>query len=195
MPRYAFVIVIGALVAYYQSQLPDPYWALLVPGLLLLAWRQPRCRSVALLVAAYLYCSGLLQFHLDHRITPDMDGARSLVEGVIADVVEVKPGRIRFEFEPHVVENYSTRMPRRLRLNWYRSEVRPRAGEIWRLKIKLKRPSGYLNPGGFDYEGWLFSRGIDGLGYVDSHQVCMNDIFPEMVVLQLFDENFLRFFT
>ena len=166
MPRYAFVIIVGALFAFYQNQLPDRYWLSLTPFVLLLAWCRPRYRELALLAAAWLWCGGLLQFHLDHRVGEDFDGRQVAAVGMIADIVEVGGDRLRFVFEPDWIENYPGRLPRRLSLNWYRSEERPRAGETWRLQLKLKRPSGYLNPGGFDYEAWLFTRGIDGLGYV-----------------------------
>ena len=58
--------------------------------------------------------------------------------------------------------------PRRLRLTWYDAEARPRAGERWTLRVRLKRPHGYANPGGFDYEGWLYGQGIHANGYVRS---------------------------
>ena len=66
-------------------------------------------------------------------------------------------------------------MPRRISLAWYRGSdgeadesqrVPVRAGERWRLTVRLKRPHGNLNPHGFDYEAWLFERGIRATGYV-----------------------------
>lgn len=33
-------------------------------------------------------------------------------------------------------------------------------GEVWPLRLRLKPPRGSLNPGGFDYERWLFSQSI-----------------------------------
>jgi competence protein ComEC len=42
----------------------------------------------------------------------------------------------------------------------------PRAGERWQLRVRLKRPHGHVNPGGFDYEGWLLERDIRATGYV-----------------------------
>ena len=44
--------------------------------------------------------------------------------------------------------------------------VRVRAGERWRLVVRLKRPHGSLNPGGFDYEAWLLENGMRATGYV-----------------------------
>ena len=32
--------------------------------------------------------------------------------------------------------------------------------------VKLKRPHGNLNPGGFDYERWLFTQNVGATGYV-----------------------------
>ena len=40
-----------------------------------------------------------------------------------------------------------------------------RAGDRLRLRARLRRPRGYANPGGFDYERWLFMRGIGATGY------------------------------
>lgn len=39
-------------------------------------------------------------------------------------------------------------------------------GERWRLRVRLNRPHGFANPGGYDYEAALFQRGIVGRGYV-----------------------------
>jgi len=41
-----------------------------------------------------------------------------------------------------------------------------RAGERWRLTLRLRRPHGSLNPHGFDYEAWLLERNIRATGYV-----------------------------
>jgi len=41
-----------------------------------------------------------------------------------------------------------------------------RPGDRWSLRVRLKRPNGTVNPGGFDREKWLFARGIDATGYV-----------------------------
>lgn len=39
-------------------------------------------------------------------------------------------------------------------------------GERWRFRVRLNRPHGFANPGGYDYEAALFQRGIIGRGYV-----------------------------
>lgn len=42
-------------------------------------------------------------------------------------------------------------------------------GQTWQLLVKLKRPHGMANPGGFDYQSWLIQQGIGGVGYVRPH--------------------------
>ncbi len=56
---------------------------------------------------------------------------------------------------------------RRLRLNWHFPPP-VQVGEVWRVEARVRSPWGYQNPGGFDYERWLFGNGIDGVGYIRS---------------------------
>ncbi|MFI5445270.1 DNA internalization-related competence protein ComEC/Rec2 [Polaromonas sp. UC242_47] len=48
-----------------------------------------------------------------------------------------------------------------------------RAGETWRMTVRLKAPHGNSNPHGFDYELWLWEQGLQATGYVrvGSHDV------------------------
>ena len=48
-----------------------------------------------------------------------------------------------------------------------------RAGERWRMTVRLKAPHGSSNPHGFDYELWLWEQGLQATGYVraGSHDV------------------------
>src|SRR5690606_34911497 len=55
----------------------------------------------------------------------------------------------------------------RIRLSWYEADHIPQPGERWQLPVKLKRPRGFANPGGFDYEAWLVANRIGAVGYVD----------------------------
>ncbi len=41
-----------------------------------------------------------------------------------------------------------------------------RAGEHWRMTVRLKAPHGNRNPHGFDYELWLWEQGLQATGYV-----------------------------
>lgn len=58
----------------------------------------------------------------------------------------------------------------KIQLNWYYPSKLPKVGEKWRFKVKIKPPHGSLNPGGFDYEAYLFEKGVRGKGYVLNQQ-------------------------
>lgn len=42
----------------------------------------------------------------------------------------------------------------------------PRAGERWSFPVRLRAPHGNVNPHGFDYELWLWGRGVQAVGHV-----------------------------
>ncbi|MGH8504490.1 MAG: DNA internalization-related competence protein ComEC/Rec2 [Stenotrophobium sp.] len=73
----------------------------------------------------------------------------------------------KFLFEPD-----SQDFPHRIRVSWYRSGQTPRGGDCWRLQLRLRTPHGSFNPGGFDYEGWLFRQGIGATATVRAAQPC-----------------------
>ncbi|HYW93231.1 MAG TPA: DNA internalization-related competence protein ComEC/Rec2 [Gammaproteobacteria bacterium] len=57
-----------------------------------------------------------------------------------------------------------------LRLSWYGAGRAPAPGERWSAPVRVWAPHGFMNPGGFDYERWLFLHRVDATGYVrDAH--------------------------
>ncbi|MDP1933102.1 MAG: DNA internalization-related competence protein ComEC/Rec2 [Gammaproteobacteria bacterium] len=54
---------------------------------------------------------------------------------------------------------------RRIMLNFYGTDVME-SGQRWLLRVRLNKPRGFANPGGFDYEGWLFQQGFAAKGYI-----------------------------
>ena len=54
-----------------------------------------------------------------------------------------------------------------VRLSWYERQAPSlAAGERWRLLVRMQRPTGFSNPGGFDYERWAFQQHMTASGYV-----------------------------
>ncbi len=165
LPLCAGAFVAGTLAAWQLPALPSPWWLLLLLSALLLRRRPvPLCALLglgwALLRAAWLLQGGL---------SPGLEGRELVVEGTVASL----PGRtgygIRFEFEPRrmLMDGRAVTNPRRIRLGWYGERLPDlRPGERWRLRVRLKRPHGFANPGGFDYERWLFRHGIGATGHV-----------------------------
>ena len=105
------------------------------------------------------------------------------VTGVIDGLPQRLEGAWRFVL---AVESADTHVPARIQLGWYAfrgrgdvpAELRP--GERHELIVRLKRPHGFSNPGGFDYEAWLLERGIRATGYVreDERNRRVDDFVP-----------------
>jgi len=171
MIKTAIALVIGSVTAFYSSDIPDRYWISYLPILLLLVFLNCKFRSPILLIAAYLWASLNIQHVLDVRLAGDFDNQILQVEGIIVDLPEQRSRSIRFLFKPDFIEGYPYPLPDIIRLSWYRSKQKISAGERWLLKVKLKLPNGYQNPGGFDYERWLFVKRIGATGYVKSSRL------------------------
>ena len=82
------------------------------------------------------------------------------------------PGRdalsTRFDFlvQSWAVNEHLEKTNRKIRLRWYGNAPKIEAGDQWRLWVKLRKPRGYRNRHGFDYEQHLFQKGITSTGYV-----------------------------
>ena len=87
---------------------------------------------------------------------------RSL-QGYILSLPEHQDNRFSFDF---VVTHAQPGIPVNLHLNWYNPKVALQAGQAWEMSVRLKRPHGRSNPGGFDYEAWLFANHVGATGYV-----------------------------
>jgi competence protein ComEC len=111
-------------------------------------------------------------------LAPQLNMADEGRDITIVGVVDSLPYRFeqgeRFNFAVEkVLAPSGVPVPPRVALSWYAGmhgatqtvgEVRP--GERWRLTVRLQRPHGNANPGGFDYEVWLLEQGVRATGYV-----------------------------
>lgn len=103
---------------------------------------------------------------IDDRLDPALQGETISIVARIADFPRSTDKMLRFFVEQHERSD----LPARVRLSWYEPEAEPRVGEVWQLRVRLRQPHSYANPGGFDYEGWLFRLRIGATGYVVSHK-------------------------
>lgn len=76
----------------------------------------------------------------------------------------------RFSFAPMGGEGEA--LPQKIRASWYHSDAALEGGQCWRLLLRLRAPHGSLNPGGFDYEGWLFRQHIGATATVRDARPC-----------------------
>jgi competence protein ComEC len=168
MIKTAIAMVLGSVIVFYGNLIPESHWIAYFPALLLCAFFIPRYRFLIIFFTTCLWTGFAVQQSLDTRLSADFDNRIFLVSGVIADIPEQRSESVRFFLKPDFIEGYTKSLPETIRLSWYRTRRVLNAGERWQLLVKLRVPSGFQNPGGFDYERWLFVNRVGATGYVRS---------------------------
>ena len=139
------------------------------------AWVAPAVLAFAL---AGLHGS----WRMAQTLNEDLEGVDIGVVGVVAELPKVMASGVRFVLavESASQQDRAVQLPPRLSLGWYqnraaRSDIdqafsgagpQVKAGQRWKLVVRLKRPHGLVNPYGFDYELYLLENGIGATGYV-----------------------------
>lgn len=148
---------------------------------LLVTWPGPHAAIVSLVGASACACSrrarwliplflglalAFVRIHvaLDARLPVECEGLDIEVIGRVVGLPDVRENYLRFRFD---VERASI-----ARCEVHRVELRSyhplplSGGQRWRFEVRLKRVHGFANPGGFDFEGDRWHRGISAAGYV-----------------------------
>jgi len=159
--------VVGVLILQFQAELPALLWVSLFP-LFLLALRFSWLRVPLFCCLGFLWALAHAHWLLGSALDPSVEGKDVHVVGVMTSLPEQRGKRVRFKFEIETLQYQAKSYPApgKIQLSWYRNAPLLKVGEQWRLQVRLRRPHGFMNPGGFDYEGWLFREGIAATGYV-----------------------------
>jgi competence protein ComEC len=164
--RFALGFVAGVIAVQQLPELPG-LWALAALAPLLIAALRRRLHFFAAFVFGLAWAFGYAEVRLSDALPAATERQQALVEGAVLTIPEPMDRGVRFDFAiSRVIDPADARLPARVRMSWYDETAMPKAGERWRLRVSLRRPRGMLNPGGFDYEQWLFAEGIRAVGYV-----------------------------
>ena len=130
-----------------------------------------KIRPLIGLIFGCLYVLWAANSILSSQLPASLEGNDIIVNGTVASIPYPRKDGWRFKLK--INEASSLNHPEQvlalkgtLRLGWYRTKNTLKAGQKWRLVVRLKRPAGFMNFGGFDYEKWLFQQRIVGTGYI-----------------------------
>ena len=161
---------LGVAGLYLAPAMPA-WWLgpLLVIASIAAAWRCcPRVRWVPFLAIGFCW-AWIHSCQLLGASFPDALARAPLsIDGRVASIPSIDERRVRFLFEVDRTwdeDGNELAFSGRVRLACYRDCPGLRAGERWRIEVRLKPRHGSMNPGGFDYERWLFEQGIAATGY------------------------------
>ena len=127
--------------------------------------------SCCFALAGLFWAAAIGSWKLDHALDEAWEGRDIEVRGVVAEMTQPFDRGVRFRFDVEQVYSLGAVVPPHIGLAWYRgrdAERGPelRAGERWRMVVRLRRPHGTSNPGGFDFEAWMLERDLRASGYV-----------------------------
>jgi competence protein ComEC len=140
--------------------------------------------------------------YASHTLLPAYEGRDIEVVGVVPAMSQISEAGTRFQLDVESAQLLSVAgevktkqvivLPSKISLSWYggvfgvtesagdlaalqRKPMPILPGERWKMTVRLKAPHGNSNPGGFDFELWLWEQGIQATGYV---RTGVNDAGP-----------------
>lgn len=162
MLTIALSFLAGIALVQQLPALPGGIW-LCAQALATLLALSMRFYRLSFFLFGMLWAIILAEERLSDWLHRSLEGRDIEVLGYIDDLPESSTTGVRFNLS---VRQGQAGLPEKIRLNWYQPERPVKAGQLWSLTVRLKQPNGHLNPGGFDYERWLFSEKIGATGYV-----------------------------
>ena len=179
---FAVGALAGTALQLQRAELAPPMAGPLLVGAGLVLLVAARRFVIPVMLAAALIAFGATEWRaaarIAERLAPALEGQDLVVTGVVSQMPRTTLVGTRFvlDAESATLRGTPVTLPPRLSLGWYRGPDADallagppgdlRAGQRWRLTLRLKQPHGAMNPRGFDFELWLFEQGIGATGYV-----------------------------
>ena len=153
----------------------------------------PICMLLASGCAAFGLTGLRAVAYASHQLAPAFEGRDIEVIGVVSAMPHINEMGTRFQLEVESSQLITTidqvhskqivELPSKISLSWYggvfgametagdlaslqRKPTPILPGERWQMTVRLKAPHGNSNPGGFDFELWLWEQDIQATGYV-----------------------------
>jgi competence protein ComEC len=171
----------GILALQTSATLPSPMvmWACAAGAVaaIVLTRRYKGVNSMAAtgagLLLGYAWAALLAQLAMAPQLAAADEGRDLTVTGIVDSLPYRFEQGLRFNLLVERTDTPGVSVPPRIALSWYADRRNQDGapptlmpGERWRLTVRLQRPHGNANPGGFDYEAWLLEQGVRAIGYV-----------------------------
>lgn len=149
--------------------LPPPWLVGLAVLVGLAAMLHRQSRPLAPFMLGLVWALAYHHWVLSERLPTSLDNQRVVFTGTITGLPEPTGLGWRFLIEDARLLDTGESLPL-IRAHWYAGPV-VQPGERWRFEGSLRRPRGMSNPGGFDYEAWLYAQGIGAVASVRSGDI------------------------
>ncbi len=181
MKTRVFAFVIGILLFYQLPLMPEKSWCLALLPFCILFLFNKHSRLFIAFICGFIWAFFRADLVLINQLPHELEGQTLVVTGSVVDLPRRYSNKQQFTFKIKSIEAIDQKLirPYLVKLSWYEkgSQLNPpivSAGETWQFTIRLKRPNGFMNPGGRDYEASLFQQGINATGYIkQAHKLDM----------------------
>ena len=168
-PGVAVALLAGVLAVQACPSLAPLWFHVLIGSAGFVLWRLPRLRVVAFVALGFAWCAWRAEVGISARLDATLEGRDFDVIGVVDDLPLARPDGVHaaFRIERASLDGAEIGLRGSARLTWYGIDLEalPPCSR-WELRVRLKRPRGLINPGGFDSERSALERGIVATGYV-----------------------------
>jgi len=211
LPAIAFSMLLGVCLLQLQPDIELSAWTgaellMLLPVCCWFFYCRRAHRALIAFFTGYLWALLFAHVYLYQQLDENFVGQALLLDGVVRGIVDRSGRSVRFNFQVHSVvsgqgasqdgENTAKFFkPALIRLSAYHNNMPVKTGERWQLRVKLKPPHGMQNPGGFDYEKWLYLQGIHATGYIRQSKAQAGEnkrISPSPVGIDSFRERLIQ---
>jgi competence protein ComEC len=176
MYTFTLSFLAGILLLSTFRHVPElPVFYLLLPGVLTFVFRKRLRKQVSIMLIAFLLGFAYAAFSAkqlqNHYLPTDYEGKEISITGTVVNIPKTYRKSGSEQSTTHFFLNVHANdvlpdFQGNVKLAWYKDAPALNPGEVWQLNAKLKRPNGFLNPGVFDYEKWLFRKRVVAVGYV-----------------------------
>jgi len=163
----ALSFLAGILIVQQFSELPETFYLLWL-GLLACCFVFLRYWRLMFFTTGLLWAIYFSSLRLQAQLPAQFEGQSIQIEGRVIGLPQHNERSVRFDFSvlKSKINKPEQLNLKKVRLRWYYPKQAIKPGQYWQFTVKLKKPHGRFNPGGFDYERWLFMQNIAATGYV-----------------------------
>ena len=136
-----------------------------------------------LFVVGFAWNALYAENRLKNVLATELEGKELTLQGRVAALPQSNSSGAKFAFEVDEVlsgKEALNHFPERIYLGWQPAWRNPQAipelipGQRWKIRAKLKRPVGSLNPHTFDFERWSFHQDFGASGSVRSGELLLD---------------------
>jgi len=192
MRTRTIAFLIGIATFLHVPMLPSLWGLVFLPVVLWTVFVLPKFQILCAIICGFLWAFIRADIILSEGLDRMIEGDTVIVIGQVVSLPKILDSGIRFEFQINEMKSQDgvvLKSPGKVRLGWYRDNIEVKSGEYWQLYVRLKRPYGFSNPGGFDYEGWLFQHRIRATGYVRNDE--QNELIRQASIFSINHQRYL----